>query len=59
MKIKKSEAYRFAQHSVLVAFPCDTKEDREIVLDVLYVLMEDQKVALFTEKREAENNEAV
>ena len=59
MKIKKSEAYRIAQHAVLQICPVDTEVQREAVLEVLSTLHEEEKLALFTEKRKAEEAEAV
>lgn len=50
--MKKSEIYKAAQIAVF-------KDDALTVddaLEVLYVLMEAERLALFTEEREAENN---
>jgi hypothetical protein len=48
--MKKSEAYNLAQTAVLLS-PCIAPERK---LEVLRVLMSDEDVALFTEKREAQ-----
>ena len=48
--MKKSEAYNLAQIAVLLS-PCLAPENK---LEVLRVLMSDEDVALYTEKREAE-----
>lgn len=57
--MKNSEVYRIAQHAVLQICPVDTEVQRETVLKVLSVLHEDEKVALFTEKRKAAEAETV
>lgn len=50
--MKKSEAYHLAQVAVSLS-PCITPENK---LKVLRVLMEDEDIAIFTEKKMEEKN---
>lgn len=60
MKIKRSEAFRIASRIVLEAHPIVTEEDKDIVLDVLSVLRNEEEMALMLEAKaeKEENNNA-
>ena len=53
--MKKSEAYNMAQIAVLLS-PCIAPESK---LEVLRVLMSDEDVAIFSEKRKEKEEQAV
>lgn len=49
MKIKKSEAFRIASRIVLEAHPISSDDKKDIVLDILSILRNEEETALMLE----------